>query len=118
MVVELMCRYIKPPSQEAVKKMEEDYKLRELMGEDITHTPANISGLMEYEYGPFVFDTKDIISFNMVDSKHTCVRFVDNMIFTFRIGYKEFKAIYIGCTGVQISSFTDDKSLKETLYGG
>ena len=113
MVIELLCRYPKDPASEDFSQFDEELDLMAVIQGDNFNREKERNKLIKkenvdkFEYGPFSFDLKDIVSFNMVDADHTCVRMYGNVGYVFKINYDEFRTIYQTLSGRVINDFSN-----------
>ena len=111
MIVEFLCRYSANPKSIALKEIEEELNIQEIIqGEKFNRESERETMLAEakaYEYGPVLFDFTDIESANPVDKDHTMVKYYTGMLRILKISYDQYKAIYSTVEGKLITSFVD-----------
>ena len=116
MILELLCRYPKELSQKELDALELELETDEIIKGDAFNKESEkekrIRRIGKFEYGPFVLNVKDIMTFNYVDRKHTTLRFYGGIQYTFKINYTEFKSAYQALSGMLINTFIEDQ---ETL---
>lgn len=105
MVIELQCRYNKPISSDSKREFDERMNTQRMIdGENFNEEVFREKYFQDqedqYEYGPYVFSLKDIVSFNRIDEEHIAVRFFNNSLCVFRISHESFKQLYQEITGV------------------
>lgn len=118
MMIELLCRYAKKLTPDEEQEIELLLNTQAIIdGDDFDKVSAREKLLSErgdlFEYGEFTFNLKDVMSFNLVDSKHTCIRFYNGAIYTYKIDYESFRSIYQTLTGTLINDFNYLKSIKD-----
>ena len=108
MFVELLCRFLREPSEEEKKRIKEEKEYYEIIGEEYVYTESK----NKYEYLPMSINIKDVSSFNFYDRANTCVRFYTGGIYVFKISYEDFKNIYVALSGTIVHDFSSPGSLK------
>lgn len=114
MIIKLLCRYSKTPNREEDEELNNELNIQALIqGENFDKDKERDKILKGrgnkapvYDYGPFIFDLKDVKQFNYVDRNHTCIRFYEGDTYTFKIQPQQFESIYSTVTGNVIMDLT------------
>ena len=116
MLVELLCKYNKAISKEALEEINQILATEELIkGSDFDKETMREELLEEHgshEYGPFTFNLKDVQGFNHIDPEHTCVRFYNGQVFNFKVEYEIFKSVYQQLTSILITSLIAEQNIE------
>lgn len=118
MMIELICRYSKPLSEDINKQLSEHLsEQRIILGDDDFDADQEKSKFLKdldemFEYGPFTFSMKDVCAFNSLDEEHTAVRFYNNAVCAFKINYDQFKEIYQDVTQILIKEYIFEEDAK------
>lgn len=98
MIVKLLCRYPKVVDTSLQKELEKELDIQRIIQGDAFDENKEklklIGSTNMYEYGPDVFNMKDVAKFNEADSEHVCVRFYMGGIFVYKVTQAQFEALY------------------------
>lgn len=115
-VIELLCRYNKESGDEIAKSIELELDTQAIIQGDKFNREVEKEKLIKssnaFDYGPMMFNLKDVSGANHVDKRHTHITFYTMPGRTFKINYEQFKALYQTLLLVIINDFTNIDDLK------
>lgn len=116
MIIELLCRFHKTIDKDFLDDLDLQLETESLIkGSNFNKDEEREKALSNvgYEYSPMFFNAKEIWAGNPVDDNHTCIRFYNGSIFTFKIKYNNFLEVYQRTTGNIINTFLEEEKPNE-----
>lgn len=122
-LVKLLCRYSKDVDDEATEEINNElYIISVNKGDKFNENEERAKLVKEkkaYDYGPMVFNLRDVSKFNHIDNNHTHIRFYgEPMGYTFKINHMQFEVLYQSLLGgMMINDFTQLQEVKPKING-
>lgn len=117
MIVRMIGRFLKEKSDSISREIEDELDTQELINGDNFNRDEERNKLIikhkAFDYTPIVFNLKDVMLYNRVDTNHTSVKFYNAPGYTFKITELQFSYIYQMFLGCNIMDFTQGTKLLE-----
>jgi hypothetical protein len=122
MIIELLCRFNRDINESELKDLTQELEIEALIKGNDFDLQKEKDKILEnnklFDYSPMVINLKDVFTFNLVDDLHTCIRFYNNISFTFKIEYNNFRTVYQTITGRLITDLITELNAEDKIENG